>query len=68
LNNLKNDFSVWGNRKGITGKDIPIHARYAIDTKPKYYYSIKEEKAYTTLEFLEDYPEATVTDWREIIY
>ena len=37
LNNVKNDYSVWGKRKGISGADIPIHARYAIDKKPVYY-------------------------------
>ena len=37
LNNIRNDFSIWGKRKGVNGKDIPIHARYAIDTKPKEY-------------------------------
>lgn len=37
LLNLRNDFSVWGKRKGVTGKEIPIHARYAIDQKPHYY-------------------------------
>ena len=37
LNNLRNDFTVWGKRKGISGADIPIHARYAIDKKPVFY-------------------------------
>lgn len=37
LTNLKNDFSVWGKRKSISGEDIPIHARYAIDKKPVLY-------------------------------
>ena len=37
LNNLRNDFSIWGMRKGISGGDIPIHLRYAIDKKPVYY-------------------------------
>lgn len=37
LNNIRNDFSIWGKRRGINGKEIPIHARYAIDTKPKEY-------------------------------
>lgn len=37
LGNLKNDFSIWGVRKGVTGSEIPIHMRYAIDHKPKYY-------------------------------
>lgn len=36
LANLKNDYSLWGRRKsGET--DIPIHMRYAIDHKPKFY-------------------------------
>ncbi len=34
LLNLKNDFTVWGERKGISGSAIPIHMRYAIDNKP----------------------------------
>ena len=38
LNNLRNDFSVWGARPGIN-EDIPIHMRYAIDQKPQYYKS-----------------------------
>lgn len=40
LNNLRNDFSVWGTRKTITGVEIPVHARYAIDKKPYSYTSI----------------------------
>lgn len=35
--NLKNDFSIWGTRKGTTGVEIPIHMRYAIDKKPTVY-------------------------------
>lgn len=36
LSNLKNDFSLWGERKqgDIT---VPIHMRYAIDHKPMWY-------------------------------
>ena len=37
LNNLKNDFSIWGTRKSISGAEIPIHLRYAIDKKPTRY-------------------------------
>lgn len=37
LANVKNDFSVWGSRKGISGAEIPIHLRYAIDSIPKKY-------------------------------
>ena len=37
LANLKNDFSIWGVRSGVSGAQIPIHLRYAIDKKPTYY-------------------------------
>ena len=47
LNNLRNDFIVWGKRKGISGADIPIHARFAIDKKPVYYKALNN-KVYTT--------------------
>lgn len=47
LNNIKNDFSIWGTRKGITGVEMPIHMRYAIDKKPVYYTTV-EGKTYTT--------------------
>ena len=40
LTNLKNDFTVWGKRKGVSGQELPIHARYAIDVKPKVYRSL----------------------------
>lgn len=40
LANLKNDFAIWGVRKGVGGADLPIHMRYAIDTKPTYYTSL----------------------------
>lgn len=40
LNNMKNDFSIWGVRK-VTNGEIPIHMRFAIDRKPTFYRSIK---------------------------
>ena len=40
LSNLKNDFSIWGTKKGVSGKDIAIHMRFAIDVKPTYYTSL----------------------------
>ena len=57
LLNVKNDFSVWGTYKSISGADVPIHMRYAIDTKPAYYKSLSGE----------EYNSST-SDWREIIY
>ena len=74
LLNLRNDYSVWGKRKGVTGKEIPIHARYAIDKKPFYYKTILGE-VYSTktqqelAELYDNAPAAAHTvDWREIIY
>ncbi len=50
LQNLKNDFSVWGARKSpFTGAAIPIHMRYAIDKKPILYKSIGKFKKYTSI-------------------
>lgn len=39
--NIKNDYSVWGKRKGVNGSDIPVHLRYAIDFKPVYYKPVR---------------------------
>lgn len=72
INNLKNDFAIWGSRKSATGDDLPIHARYAIDKKPQTYMSLDWYQAddegniilkeagqlFTTSEY----------DWRELIY
>lgn len=50
IGEIKNDFSVWGERQGVGGGNIPIHMRYAIDIKPGIYKSIEvsadELKAY----------------------
>ena len=67
LNNLRNDFSVWGMRTSGTGIEIPIHARYAIDSKPTFYKSLKTGIVYVS-EYNEMYPNATIRDWRELIY
>lgn len=58
LNNVKNDYSIWGQRIGASGAQIPIHLRIAIDNKPVYYKNYKSTKEYT----IQNY------DWREIIY
>lgn len=73
LQNLRNDFSVWGNRKGTSGIEIPVHMRYAIDVKPEYYISF-DKVLYTThsldnLNFdLSDLAFKCDLDWRELIY
>ena len=77
--NLRNDFSVWGERIGVSGATIPIHTRFAVDKKPTYFIN-KEKKIYTTLSLeglLEILPEEIDlqlyavypnVDWREVIY
>ena len=40
LLNLKNDYSIWGERTSVSGAAIPIHLRYAIDVKPTEYATI----------------------------
>jgi hypothetical protein len=57
LGNVKNDFIIWGSRKGVSGAEIPIHMRFAIHKKPERY-TTYEERLYTTEDL----------DWREIIY
>ena len=57
LSNLKNDYSIWGTRRSVSGQEIPVHLRYAIDEKP-FYYKNYDGKIYTS----------DVFDWREIIY
>ena len=57
LGNLKNDYSVWGQRNSISGQALPVHMRYAIDLKPTYY------KAFDGTVYTSD-----TYDWRELIY
>ena len=41
LGNARNDFSIWGQRTSVSGAELPIHIRYAIDKKPISYKSIQ---------------------------
>ena len=59
LSNLKNDYSLWGNRKQ-GDIDVPIHMRYAIDHKPYWYKSLGNKESdkdviYCTQEGLDRY-------------
>ena len=47
LTNIRNDYSIWGERKGTADNTIPIHLRYAIDKKPTFYRSYDGEKIYS---------------------
>jgi hypothetical protein len=37
ISNIKNNYIVWGNKKGIGGADIPIHGIFSLNKKPQYY-------------------------------
>ena len=47
FDSIRNDYSIWGTRKGVSGKEVPVHLRYAIDEKPFDYVSYDKIK-YTT--------------------
>lgn len=79
INNVKNDYSIWGERESVTGAKIPIHFRYSINTKP-YFYKTFDNYIFITNEALQK-PELqdvitehflnnrySYVDWREIIY
>jgi len=72
MNAIRNDFAIWGKRTNGTGKEIPIHLRYAIDVKPQIYYSILEKKLFisNTYSFTDSQGRITTGpyDWRELIY
>ena len=53
LANMRNDYSVWGQRESITGEKLPIHYRYAIDEKPKYYKNYNGHEFFSSEEELE---------------
>lgn len=62
INAIKNDYAIWGAIKNTNGANLPIHLRYAIDIKPKSYYSLLEQKPYFSTDVGGPY------DWRELIY
>ena len=57
LNEIKNDFTVWGKKTLSSGQQVPIHMRYAIDRKPSYYVSFKKEKDKPILYMTKEYQE-----------
>lgn len=47
IENIKNDYTIWGKKKGISGAEIDIHIRYGIQSKPKKYTNFNGETFYT---------------------
>lgn len=56
LDNIKNDFSIWGTRKSVTKQELDVHMRYAIHTKPHEYCSITISEE-DVKDFIKLYPE-----------
>ena len=63
MENVKNDFAVWGKRN-----ERDIYARYAIDNKPEYYINYNNEEFYTKTPTKKETNSRLKVDWREIIY
>lgn len=70
LNNLKNDFSIWGERTSVSGAKIAVHYRYALDRKPTYYKNLAGQVFISPENDDPDVNQATAIkcDWRELIY
>lgn len=58
LDNIKNDYSIWGTKKSATGKELDVHLRYAVHSKPGIYTTV-EVTADEVKSFKELYPEFT---------
>ena len=56
LDNIKNDFSIWGTRKSVTKQELDVHMRYAIHSKPHEYCSIAISEE-DVEDFIKLYPE-----------
>ena len=78
ISNVKNDFVVWGTKKGTNNNQTPVHCRYAIQVKPKRYKTVgiynsttgqyQYQKTYVSYEYTGDTTGCEVVDWRELIY
>lgn len=66
--NIKNDFSIWGKRKGVGGAELPVHMRYAIDFKPTYYKPLRFDEKGNQLLNIDPFIASDNFDWRELIY
>ena len=69
LQNLKNDFSIWGVRKSLSGAELPIHYRYAIDKKPSRYTSISvQDNEEDVKTFKAKYPDVKFKSQDSVLY
>ena len=45
MTEIKNDYTIWGTRTSVNGAKIPIHARFAIKSKPTSYKTLDRYEA-----------------------
>lgn len=66
IDNVKNDFSIWGKKKGIK-EEIDIHMRYGIQKKPEKYTNFNGDTYYVSAGDIEykkrPNPEGLSEDW-----
>lgn len=67
FDNLRNDYSIWGTKTTVSGNEISVHLRYALDKKPIRYINY-EGDIYSTNEDNELFIGQIQCDWRELIY
>lgn len=48
IDSIKNDYTIWGKKKGVTGVEIDIHTRYGIQSKPKKYTNFNGDTYWAT--------------------
>lgn len=76
IQNIKNDFLIWGKRKDINGNDVPIRYHLAIDSKPAigneyqvFFFTDpddgieKAKKVYEQYSSLDKFPKKGDIDW-----
>lgn len=68
LDNVRNDFAVWGKKKTTAGSELDIHMRYAVDVKPERYTTLRDGLTYVASEKRGQKDTIVFCDWREIIY
>lgn len=74
INNIKNDYTIWGNMVAVDGDNLPVHLRCAIDDKPLYYIPLlnnDQNIVYSTESEIEidgKIIKPFICDWRELIY
>lgn len=67
IDGVKNDYAIWGKKKGVTGVEIDIHMRYGIQSKPTKYTNFNGDTFYANAGDIKydkrSNPEGLSEDW-----